>query len=197
MLRPPSGKKHRAPGTFPVASPSEYDCWGAQAASLLQLDGLALIRGTKDTRHHHAVVLKDELDKQCAPRSGLSRAARGPDAPIRTNTRMQKWLFLAVAIVSEVIATSALKSSDGFSRLWPSLLVVTGYASAFYFLSLTLKFIPVAVAYAIWSGAGVALIALISWLVFGETLDTPAIIGLLLIIAGVTVLNVFSRTVSH
>jgi small multidrug resistance pump len=110
---------------------------------------------------------------------------------------MQKWLFLAVAIVSEVIATSALKSSAGFSRLWPSLLVITGYASAFYFLSLTLKFIPIAVAYAIWSGAGVALIALISWLVFGESLDPPAIIGLLLIIAGVTILNVFSKTLSH
>ena len=154
-------------------------------------------RGTKDTRHHHAVVPKDGLDKQCAPHPELTPAAHGPDAPKRTNILMQKWLFLAVAIVSEVIATSALKSSDGFSRLWPSLLVVTGYASAFYFLSLTLKFIPVAVAYAIWSGTGVALIALISWLVFGESLDTPAIIGLILIIAGVTVLNVFSRTVSH
>ena len=110
---------------------------------------------------------------------------------------MKQWIFLSVAIVSEVVATSALKASEGFSRLWPSLIVVVGYAAAFYFLSLTLKTIPVGVAYAIWSGAGVALIALIAWLLFGQSLDIPAIIGLLLIVAGVVVLNVFSRTVSH
>jgi len=110
---------------------------------------------------------------------------------------MKQWIFLSVAIVSEVVATSALKASEGFSRLWPSLIVVVGYAAAFYFLSLTLKTVPVGVAYAIWSGAGVALIALISWLLFGQSLDIPAIIGLLLIVAGVVVLNVFSRTVSH
>ena len=110
---------------------------------------------------------------------------------------MQQWVFLAVAIVSEVIATSALKASEGFSRLWPSVIVAAGYASAFYFLSLTLKTIPVGVAYAIWSGAGVALIALIAWVFFGQALDAPAVIGLLLIVAGVFVLNVFSKTVSH
>jgi small multidrug resistance pump len=110
---------------------------------------------------------------------------------------MQQWVFLAVAIVSEVIATSALKASEGFSRLWPSVIVAVGYASAFYFLSLTLKTIPVGVAYAIWSGAGVALIALIAWVFFGQALDAPAVIGLLLIVAGVFVLNVFSKTVSH
>jgi small multidrug resistance pump len=110
---------------------------------------------------------------------------------------MKQWIFLSVAIVSEVVATSALKASEGFSRLWPSLIVVVGYAAAFYFLSLTLKTVPVGVAYAIWSGAGVALIALIAWLLFGQSLDIPAIIGLLLIVAGVVVLNVFSRTVSH
>jgi small multidrug resistance pump len=110
---------------------------------------------------------------------------------------MHAWIFLALAIVSEVIATSALKASDGFSRLGPSLVVVAGYAIAFYFLSLTLRTIPVGVAYAIWSGVGVALIALIGWLVFGQTLDAPAIIGLLLIVAGVVVLNAFSRTGTH
>ncbi|MFO7558569.1 MAG: SMR family transporter [Desulfobacterales bacterium] len=110
---------------------------------------------------------------------------------------MKQWIFLSVAIVSEVVATSALKASEGFSRLWPSLVVVVGYAAAFYFLSLTLKTVPVGVAYAIWSGAGVALIALIAWLVFGQSLDIPAIIGLLLIVAGVVVLNLFSKTVSH
>lgn len=110
---------------------------------------------------------------------------------------MQQWIFLSVAIVSEVIATSALKASEGFSRLWPSLIVAVGYISAFYFLSLTLKTIPVGVAYAIWSGVGVALIALIAWVFFGQALDTPAVIGLLLIVAGVVVLNVFSKTVPH
>ena len=110
---------------------------------------------------------------------------------------MQQWIFLFVAIVSEVIATSALKSTEGFTRLWPSLIVTAGYISAFYFLSLTLKTIPVGVAYAIWSGVGVALIALIAWVFFGQKLDTPAIIGLVLIVAGVVVLNVFSKSISH
>lgn len=110
---------------------------------------------------------------------------------------MQQWVFLSLAIISEVIATSALKASDGFSRLWPSFIVVAGYASAFCFLSLTLKTIPVSVAYAIWAGAGIALIALISWVFFGQKLDIPAIIGLILIVAGVVVINLFSKTVSH
>lgn len=110
---------------------------------------------------------------------------------------MQQWFFLSAAIVSEVIATSALNATDGFSRLWPTLTAVVGYTSAFYFLSLTLKTVPVGVAYAIWSGVGVALIALIGWLFFGQSLDTPAIVGLLLIVAGVVVLNLFSSTVSH
>jgi len=110
---------------------------------------------------------------------------------------MQQWVFLSVAIVSEVIATSALKASEGFSRLWPSLIVATGYLFAFYFLSLTLKTIPVGVAYAIWSGAGVVLIALIAWIFFGQKLDIPAVIGLCLIVSGVVVINVFSKTISH
>jgi small multidrug resistance pump len=114
-----------------------------------------------------------------------------------TEEYAMQWIFLTVAIVSEVIGTSALKASEGFSRLWPSAIVVVGYASAFYFLSLTLKTIPVGVAYAIWSGAGVALIALIAWVLYGQVLDLPAIIGLLLIVAGVVVLNLFSNTVSH
>lgn len=110
---------------------------------------------------------------------------------------MQQWIYLSIAIVSEVIATSALKASEGFSRFWPSLIVVAGYATAFYFLSLTLKTIPVGVVYAIWSGAGIALIALVARIFLGQTLDLPAIIGMVLIIAGVVVLNVFSKTVSH
>ena len=110
---------------------------------------------------------------------------------------MKQWLFLSVAIISEVIATSALKATEDFTRLWPSLIVLVGYASAFYFLSLTLRTIPVGIAYAIWSGAGVALIALVAWLIYGQTLDVPAFIGIALIVAGVVVLNVFSRAVPH
>jgi small multidrug resistance pump len=107
---------------------------------------------------------------------------------------MPAWLCLSIAIVSEVIATSALKASDGFSRLGPSLIVAAGYMVAFYFLALTLKTIPVGVAYAIWSGAGVALIALAGWILYGQRLDLPALIGMALIVAGVIVMQVFSST---
>ncbi|HET8700785.1 MAG TPA: multidrug efflux SMR transporter, partial [Nitrococcus sp.] len=82
-----------------------------------------------------------------------------------------QWLFLGVAIVAEVTATSALKAAEGFTRLWPSLIVVTGYAIAFYFLSLTLRSIPIGIVYAIWSGVGIALITLIGWVFFRQTLD--------------------------
>lgn len=110
---------------------------------------------------------------------------------------MNAWWYLGIAIVSEVAATSALKASESFSRFWPSLLVVVGYAIAFYFLSLTLKSIPVAVAYAVWSGVGIALIAIIGWLLFGQALDLPGIVGITLIVAGVLVLNLFSKTSGH
>ena len=110
---------------------------------------------------------------------------------------MQQWVLLAVAIVSEVIATSCLKAAEGFTRLWPSVVAVVGYVLAFYFLSLTLRTIPVGVAYAIWSGVGVVLIALSGWLFLGQSLDLPAMIGLALIVAGVAVINVFSQSVSH
>jgi len=107
------------------------------------------------------------------------------------------WLILAVAIVAEVIATSALKASDEFTRFWPSLVVVVGYAIAFYCLAVTLRTLPVGVVYAIWSGAGIALIGLIGWLLFGQSLDAPAIAGMGLIVAGVVVINVFSKSVPH
>lgn len=110
---------------------------------------------------------------------------------------MQQWIFLAFAIISEVIATSCLKAAEGFTRLWPSLVVIVGYSLAFYLLSLTLRTIPVGVAYAIWSGVGIVLIALSGWLFLGQSLDLPALIGLALIIAGVVVINVFSGAVSH
>ena len=110
---------------------------------------------------------------------------------------MQHWLILGVAIVSEVIATSALKAADGFTRLLPSAIVIVGYGIAFYCLSLVLRTLPVGIVYAIWSGAGVALIALVGWLIYGQALDLPAIVGIGLIVAGVVVLNVFSKTVAH
>lgn len=110
---------------------------------------------------------------------------------------MHPYLALGIAIVSEVIATSALRASDGFSRLWPSVLVVAGYALAFVFLSVTLKSIPVGIAYAIWSGLGIVLISLAAWVLFGQKLDLAAVIGMGLIVAGVVVLNVFSKTSAH
>lgn len=106
-------------------------------------------------------------------------------------------LALAVAILCEVIATAALKSSEGFTRLWPSLLVVAGYALAFYALSLALRTIPVGVAYAIWSGAGIVLITLVGWIAFRQSLDAPALFGIGLILAGVVVINTMSRSVAH
>jgi small multidrug resistance pump len=109
-----------------------------------------------------------------------------------------QWFFLSVAIVSEVVATSALKSSNGFTQFWPSVVVVTGYAAAaFFFLSLALRTLSVGIAYAIWSGAGIVLISLVAWLFLGQALDGPAILGLALIVASVIILNVFSRSTVH
>jgi len=109
----------------------------------------------------------------------------------------RNWLFLSVAIVSEVIATSALKSSEGFSRFWPSVIVVVGYGIAFYCLVLTLRVIPMGVVYAIWSGVGIVLITLVGWFLFDQTLDLPAVLGIGLIASGVVVMNVFSKTMGH
>ena len=107
------------------------------------------------------------------------------------------YLYLSIAIVAEVIATSFLKSCEGFAKLWPSVVVLVGYASAFYFLSLTLRSMSVGIVYAIWSGAGIVLISIIAWIFFGQKLDVPAIIGIALIIAGVAVINLFSKSVAH
>ena len=109
----------------------------------------------------------------------------------------RNWLFLFVAIVSEVIATSALKSSEGFSRFWPSVIVVVGYGIAFYCLALTLRVIPMGVVYAIWSGIGIVLITLVGWFLFDQKLDPPALLGIGLIAAGVVVMNVFSKTMGY
>jgi len=107
------------------------------------------------------------------------------------------YVYLGIAIVCEVIATTALKASDGFTRLWPSVITAVGYAAAFYCLALTLKVIPTGVAYAIWSGVGIVLISVVGWIAFRQALDIPALIGMGMIIAGVVVINVFSTTVQH
>ena len=107
------------------------------------------------------------------------------------------YLYLALAISAEVVATTFLKLSDGFSRPLPSAVTVTGYAVAFYFLSLTLRTVPTGVAYAIWSGVGVVLITAIAWIFQGQKLDTPALIGMAFIVVGVITLNLFSTSVSH
>lgn len=110
---------------------------------------------------------------------------------------MPVYAILAIAIVSEVIGTLSLKASEGFTRLGPSMIVIVAYGLAFYFLSLTLKSIPVGIAYAVWYGIGVTLVALIGWLLFGQKLDLAAVLGMGLIIAGVIVLNLFSSTAQH
>ena len=105
---------------------------------------------------------------------------------------MNAWLLLAIAIVAEVVGTSALKASAGFTRPWPSVVVVVGYAISFYCLSLVLRTIPVGVAYAIWSGLGIVLISGVAWVVYDQAIDLTTALGMGLIVAGVVVLNVFS-----
>lgn len=107
------------------------------------------------------------------------------------------YIYLLVAVAFEVVATSALKESDGFTQLWPSLLAIVGYGFAFYFLSLTLRHMPVGIMYAVWSGAGIVFITAVGWVAFRQTLDAPAVIGIGLILAGVLVINLFSKSVSH
>ena len=107
------------------------------------------------------------------------------------------WFYLLIAIFAEVVGTSALKASAGMTKLTPAAVVVLGYGAAFYLLSLTLDQIPVGVAYAIWSGVGIVLISLIGWRFFDQTLDMPAILGMGLIVLGVAVINLFSKSAAH
>ena len=106
-------------------------------------------------------------------------------------------LYLALAIVAEVVATSALKASEEFTRLVPSTIVIVGYGVAFYCLSVCLRTIPVGIAYAIWSGLGVVLITSLAWVIYGQKLDLPALLGLALIVAGVVTIQVFSTASAH
>ncbi|HAT3667238.1 TPA: quaternary ammonium compound efflux SMR transporter QacL [Citrobacter freundii] len=110
---------------------------------------------------------------------------------------MKNWIFLAIAIFGEVVATSALKSSHGFTKLVPSVVVVAGYGLAFYFLSLALKSIPVGIAYAVWAGLGIVLVAAVAWIFHGQKLDLWAFVGMGLIVSGVAVLNLLSKVSAH
>ena len=107
------------------------------------------------------------------------------------------YAILLAAVIAETIGTTALYASQQFTRLWPSLLVVASYAISFYLLSMTLKWFPVGIMYAFWSGMGVVLIALFGFLVYGQRLDWPAIIGLAMIVGGIVVIHVFSTTATH
>ncbi|WP_414706737.1 SMR family transporter [Salibaculum sp.] len=102
-----------------------------------------------------------------------------------------------LAVAAETIGTSALQASQQFTRLWPSVLVVVAYAISFYLLSLTLRYMPVGIMYAMWSGLGIVFIALIGWLVFRQTLDLPAVFGMALILAGIVIIQLFSKTAVH
>ncbi len=110
---------------------------------------------------------------------------------------MNGYAWLGLAIVAEVIATTALKASDSFTKLWPSLITAVGYAFAFWCLSHSMKTVPVGVGYAIWSGVGIVLITAIAWVLFKQKLDLPAMIGMGMILAGVVVINVFSKSAGH
>ena len=107
------------------------------------------------------------------------------------------YIYLFFAVIAETIGTTALQASQQFTRLWPSVLVLCAYAISFYLLSLTLRTMPVGIMYAMWSGLGIVLIALIGWLVFSQRLDGPAIIGMGMIIAGIMVIHLFSETTPH
>ena len=104
------------------------------------------------------------------------------------------WVYLTIAIIGEVIATTALKESFGFTKFLPTVFVFIGYGIAFYFLSITLKYIPIGISYAIWSGVGICLISIIGFYKFNQTLDIAAISGLCLIVIGVMIINFFSNT---
>lgn len=117
--------------------------------------------------------------------------------PLLKISGMNSYLALGIAIIAEVIATTALKSSDSFTRLGPSIITVIGYGMALYFLTVTLKSIPTGVTYAIWSGLGIVLISITSFFFHGQKIDLAGMLGMTLIIAGVVVLNLFSKSSMH
>ncbi len=110
---------------------------------------------------------------------------------------MPAYLALLIAIAAETVGTSALQASQQFTRLWPSLLVAVAYAASFWFMALALRTMPVGIVYAIWSGLGIVFIAAIGFVVFGQRLDLPALLGIGMILAGILVIHLFSTTTSH
>lgn len=110
---------------------------------------------------------------------------------------LKTYIILALAIVAEVIATTALARSESFSKFWPSVMTVIGYAIAFWLLSFPLRVLPTGIVYAIWSGMGIILISAVAWIWYRQALDTPALIGIGLIMAGVLVVNIFSKSLTH
>ena len=147
------------------------------------------------------VYLKDEV----MPRSESNRGAMVLTILMkalycREQLRRQpemKFLYLAIAIVAEVLATTSLKASEGFTKLVPSVIVIVGYAVAFYCLTLVLRSIPVGITYALWAGLGIVLVAIAGAVAYKEVPDLPAVVGMALIVAGVVIINVFSKTASH
>lgn len=107
------------------------------------------------------------------------------------------YIYLLIAVAFEVTATMALKFTDGFTRLWPSLISIVGYALTFYFLSLMLRTLPVGIVYALWCGLGIVFLVGVAWIFYRQALDLPALLGLGLIVAGVTVINLFSKSIPH
>lgn len=110
---------------------------------------------------------------------------------------LKYYALLLVAVVVETIGTSSLQASQQFTRFWPSVLAFTSFALAIYLLGLALKYIPVGILYATWSGLGIVFIALIGWVVFGQKLDMAALLGMTLIIIGIVIINLFSGTSTH
>ncbi len=107
------------------------------------------------------------------------------------------YIYLIIAVIAEVIGTSALQASEQFTKFWPTVILVIAYAATFYFMAITLKFMPVSIVYAIWSGLGIFFLAIIGWVWFKQPLDMAAVLGLALIISGVVVIHLFSNSTNH
>jgi len=110
---------------------------------------------------------------------------------------MNHWLALAIAIVAEVIATSTMKATNEFTRFWPSVVVILGYGTGFYFMTISMRVLPIGIMYALWSGVGILVVSIMGWVIYRQALDIPAIIGMSFIVAGVVIINVFSKSIGH
>lgn len=132
-----------------------------------------------------------------SPVCGKRQALQTKTTHVKVVHAVNVWLLLGASILAETVGTTALRASEGFTKTIPSIVVVVGYGFAFYFLSHTLGKIPVGIAYAVWSGLGIVLITLAAWLIYGQKPDIPAILGMALIVAGVIVMNLFSKTAAH